>query len=179
MPQKIDFRFLKEGTYTIKLTVEQRDGGVAGDESVKLYNPYVVNRRYGPIWGGLGDNPTGRTAIATRYMTVIVGNGNENGNGGNGVISGINNYAQGEEASVTTYPNPAHDMLYMNITGMEGLTHITITDAAGKVVAAYSEDLLNSESTLNYSLATFAQGIYFLNVHNNDTVITKKFIVTK
>ena len=173
MPQKIDFRFLQTGTYTIKLYVENRIGGTAHNTE-GLYNPYVVNRRFGPFWGGRGDNPTGRELIVARYMTVIVG-----GAGSSPVISSIDDYAQNAEPSVVTYPNPAHDMIYLNINGMEGNTRITITDVAGKVVANHNENLLNNETTLNYSVATFAQGIYFLNVYNNGTVITKKFVVTK
>ena len=173
MPQKVDFRFLQPGTYTIKFFVENRIGGTAHNTE-GLYNPLVVNQSYGPFWGGRGDNPTGRETIVARYMTVIVG-----GAGSNPVINGIEEYAESTEPTIVTYPNPAHDMIYMNINGMVGNTHITITDAAGKVVANYNENLLNSETTLNYSVAQFAQGIYFLNVYNNGTVITKKFIVTK
>lgn len=174
MPQKVDFRFTQAGTYTIKFYVEERIGGTAGSYW-GLYNPFVVHRQQGPIWGGRGDNPTDKNTIAARYMTVIVGEGA----GSSPVINGIDEYAESAEPTVSTYPNPARDMLYLNINGMDGLTHITITDAAGKVVAVYDENLLNSENTLNYSVAQFAQGIYFLNVYNNDTVITKKFIISK
>ena len=176
IPQKIEFNFTEPGTYTIKFYVEQRNGNNAGDYW-GIYNPYMSNRHYGPIWGGRGDNPTSKDTISARYMTVIVSGEATTTN--NPAISSIEDYANAAEPVVTTYPNPAYDMLYLNINGMEGLTNITITDAAGKVVATYSENLLNSESTLNYSVAKFAQGIYFLNVYNNDTVITKKFIVTK
>ena len=176
MPQKIDFRFSQAGTYIIKFFVEERIGGSAGSYW-GLYNPFVLHRQQGPIWGGRGDNPTGKNTIAARYMTILVGEGTTSD--GNPVISTIDDYSQANEPTVTTYPNPARDMLYLNINGMDGLTHITITDAAGKVVAVYDENLLNSENTLNYSVAKFAQGIYFLNVYNNDTVITQKFIISK
>ena len=178
MPQKVEFNFLKEGTYVMKFFVEERTGG-SNNNYAGLYNPYILNNRQGPFWGGRGDNPTGRETLAARYMTVIVSQNTSDGGSGSGVISNIEEYAQATEPNVTTYPNPTHDVIYMNLTGMEGMTDITITDAAGKVVANYRENLLNSETTLNYSVAKFAQGIYFLNVYNNGTVITKKFIVTK
>jgi len=176
IPQKIEFNFAEEGTYTIKLFVEERTGGSRGQEW-GIYNPYIKGRSYGPIWGGLGDNPTGRDTLTARYMTVIVSESATTTS--NPVITGVEDYTANAEPVVTTYPNPARDMLYMDIKGMEGMAYITITDATGKVVANYNENLLNSETTLNYSVANFAQGIYFLNIHNNDTVITKKFIVTK
>jgi len=176
IPQKIEFNFNEPGTYTIKLHVESRTGGTAG-QYWGIYNPYVVQRQFGPIWGGRNDNPTGRDTITARYMTVIV---DEQYANSNPVISSIEDYTTtNAEPVITTYPNPARDMLYLNIKGMEGQTFITITDAAGKVVANYNENLLNSETTLNYSVAKFAQGVYFLNIHNDDNVITKKFIVTK
>ena len=176
MPQKVEFNFPEAGTYTIKFFVEQRNGVVTGN-IWNIRNPRVVHGQNGPIWGGLGDNPTSRDTITARYMTVIVSG--ESTTASNPAISAIEDYASDAEPVVTTYPNPAHTTLYLDIKGMEGVTYITITDATGKVVASYNENLLNNETTLNYSVAKFAQGIYFLNIQNSDNVITKKFIVTK
>ena len=174
MPQKVEFNFSKPGTYVIKFYVEKRLGTTTYEPNHwGIYNPYVLNGTQ-PEWGGLGDSATSRQTIVARYMTVIVGEP-----GSNPAISSIDEYTKPAEPTVNTYPNPAHEMLYLDINGMEGRTFITITDAAGKVVARFQENLLDSETVLNYSVATFAQGIYFLNVQNNDTVITKKFIVTK
>ena len=175
MPHKVDFNFTKPGTYNIKFVVEERTGGDAGTYW-GIYNPYAVGRNSGPIWGGRNDNPTGRETIVARYMTVIVGEGNTSNNP---VINSIEEYTQNTEPTVTAYPNPTREMLYLDIDGIEGETYFTITDATGKVVTKYSENLLGGKTTLNYSVAKFAQGVYFLNVQNDDTVITKKFIVTK
>ena len=57
--------------------------------------------------------------------------------------------------------------------------YITITDAQGKVVRTIDANLSGSEETLTYSVADFAQGMYFLNVRNNDTVVSQKFVVTR
>ncbi len=175
MPQKVNFNFSEPGVYTIKFFVEKRNGGSAG-QYWGFYNPFIVNSHWGPVWGGRGDNPTSRDTIAARYMTVIV---SDNYVGNNPVITNIEDYATESEVSVNTYPNPANDVLNLDIRGMEGITDITITDATGKVVRTYSENLLFNETTLTYNVANFAQGIYFINVRNNDTIITKKFIVTK
>ena len=70
-------------------------------------------------------------------------------------------------------------LLNLSISGMEGNTRITITDATGKLVRVYEENLLGNDATLTYDIATFSQGIYFINVYNNETILTNKFIVTK
>ena len=112
--------------------------------------------------------------IAARTFTVIV---NETGTAPSGAPAGIGEYA--EEASVSTFPNPVNDQLNIRISGMSGETLITITDAQGKVVRTINTELYGGEEVLTYSVADFAQGIYFLNVRNSDTVVAQKFIVTK
>ena len=176
MPQKIQFTLMKEGTYTFKFTVEERVESTGG-QTWGFYNPYVVNGAYGPIWGGRGDTYTGKKTISSRVMTVIVG---ETGStSSTPIITSIDNYANNTVPTVTTFPNPARDLLNLNISGMEGNTRITITDATGKLVRVYDEHLLGNDATLTYDIANFSQGIYFINVYNNETILTNKFIVTK
>jgi hypothetical protein len=176
MPQKIQFNFTQPGTYTIKFTVEERVESTGG-QTWGFYNPYVVNGAYGPLWGGRGDTYTGKKTIASRNMTVIVGEAGSTPS--TPIVTNIDNYANNTVPTVTTFPNPARDLLNLNISGMEGNTRITITDATGKLVRVYEENLLGNDATLTYDIATFSQGIYFINVYNNETILTNKFIVTK
>ena len=176
MPQKIEFNFAEPGVYTIKFTVEERVNSTTGNWW-GLYNPSVVNGGRGPVWGGRNDEYDGKQTLTARNMTVIVGGAGTTTS--NPIVTSIDNYANNTVPTVTTYPNPARDLLNLNISGMEGNTRITITDATGKLVAVYNENLMGSESTLTYDIANFAQGIYFLNVYNNETILTNKFIVTK
>ena len=176
MPQKIQFNFTQSGTYTIKFTVEERLESTGG-QTWGFYNPYVVNGAYGPLWGGRGDTYTGKKTITSRNMTVIVGEAGSTPS--TPIVTNIDNYLNNTVPTVTTFPNPARDLLNLNISGMEGHTRITITDATGKLVRVYDENLLGNDATLTYDIATFSQGIYFINVYNNETILTNKFIVTK
>ena len=176
MPQKIEFNFAEAGVYTIKFTVEERVNSTTGNWW-GLYNPSVVNSGRGPVWGGRNDEFDGKQTITARNMTVIVGGAGSTTS--NPIVTSIDNYTNNTVPTLTTYPNPARDLLNLNISGMEGNTRITITDATGKLVAVYNENLTGSESTLTYDIAKFSQGIYFLNVYNNETILTNKFIVTK
>ena len=181
IPNKVTFTGLENGTYTLKLKAELRTYNENAEENDELginrngiFNPYVVGRKYGHVWGGYGDMPIGREVIASRSFTIIV---NEDGVNPNAAPTAISEYS--DEASVRTYPNPVNDQLNLCISGMSGQTVITITDAQGKVVRVINTDLAGSTETLTYSVADFAQGMYFLNVRNNDTVVSQKFVVTR
>ena len=180
IPNKVNFTGLENGTYTLKLKAELRiydpnaEEEDLGTNRNGIYNPYIVGRKYGHVWGGYGDMPIDREVIAARTFTIIV---NEDGEAPSDAPAAINEY--GNEASVSTYPNPVNDQLNLRISGMSGQTVITITDAQGKVVRTLNAELTGSEETLTYSVADFAQGMYFLNVRNNDTLVSQKFVVTR
>ena len=182
IPNKVTFTGLENGTYTLKLKAELR----IYDENAEpielginrngIYNPYIVNRRYGHLLGGYNDMPIDRRVIAARTFTIIV---NEDGTAPNvqGAPMSVSEYSN--TASVRTYPNPVNDQLNLVIKGMEGNTQITITDAQGKVVRVINTELDGSAEVLTYSVADFAQGIYFLNVRNSEKVLSQKFVVTR
>ena len=173
IPNQVTFTPLESGTYTLKLMAELRNS-TGGTNRNGIYNPYIVGRKYGHLWGGYGDRPGEKEVIAARSFTIIV---NENGAAPSGAPMDVNDYA--EEASVTIFPNPASDQLNIVILGMEGATSVTITDARGKVVRTINTNITSGEEVLTHSVADFAQGIYFINVRNSDNVISKKFVVTR
>ena len=175
IPNKVTFTALQNGTYTFKLKLEDRHS-TNGTNRNGIYNPYIVNRKYGHIWGGYNDRVGTREVLAAHTFTVIV---NETGTAPSHAqaCTGVNDY--GSEASVATFPNPVNDLLNIRISGMSGQTAITVTDAQGKVVRTVSADLYGGEEILTYSVADLAQGIYFLNVRNSDTVLSQKFVVTR
>ena len=175
IPNKVTFTGLENGTYTLKLKAELRNSDPeTGTDRNGIYNPYIVNRRYGHILGGYGDTVGTKEVIAARNLTIIV---NEDGVNPSGAPAAINEYSH--EASVRSFPNPVNDQLNLVINGMEGNTQITITDAQGKVVRVINAELTGGTEVLTYSVSDFAQGIYFLNVRNSEKVISQKFIVTK
>ena len=173
IPNKVTFTGLENGTYTLKLKAELRNS-TDGTDRAGIYNPYIVNRKYGHLLGGYGDTIGQKEVIAARNMTIIV---SEDGMNPSGAPAAINEYSN--EASVQSFPNPVNDQLNLVINGMEGNTQITITDAQGKVVRVINAELTGSTEVLTYSVAEFAQGIYFLNVRNSEKVISQKFVVTR
>ena len=114
---------MENGTYTLKLKAELRHS-TGGTNRTGIYNPYIVGRKYGHLWGGYNDRPGNREVIAARTFTIIV---NETGTNPNGAPMAVNEYAEG--ASVMAFPNPVNDQLNLRISGMSGATVITITDA--------------------------------------------------
>ena len=173
IPNKVTLTGLENGTYTLKLKAELRHS-TGGTNRTGIYNPYIVGRKYGHLWGGYNDRPGNREVIAARTFTIIV---NETGTNPNGAPMAVSEYAEG--ASVMAFPNPVNDQLNLRISGMSGATVITITDAHGKVVRTLNTELYGGEEVLTYSVADFAQGMYFINVRNSDTLVSEKFVVTR
>ena len=173
VPNKVTLTGLENGTYTLKLKAELRHS-TGGTNRAGIYNPYIVGRKYGHLWGGYGDRPGDKEVIAARTFTIIV---NETGTNPNGAPMAVNEYVEG--ASVMAFPNPVNDQLNLRISGMSGATVITITDAQGKVVRTLNTELYGGEEVLTYSVADFAQGMYFINVRNSDTLVSEKFVVTR
>ena len=176
IPNMVSFTALENGTYTLKLKAELRNS-TGGTNRAGIYNPFIVNRRYGHLWGGFGDVPGDKEIIAARTFTIIV---NEDGAAPQTATTAPNAISEySNNASVSTYPNPVNDQLNLVVKGMEGNTQITITDAQGKVVRVINAELTGSDEVLTYNVSDFAQGVYFLNVRNNEKVISQKFVVTQ
>ncbi len=175
MPNKIEYTFSQPGTYTLKLVVEERVGGTAGTVNKAIYNPYYVDRRIGPLYGGKGNIPASRNQIASRSVNIVVAGPQT---APSPAPTGIEENA-GTTTRVEAYPNPVRDQLNLRIEGMEGATTVTITDAQGKLLQVVEENLLDNEATLTYNVKDLAQGIYFIYVRNNGHTIAKKFVVTR
>ena len=175
IPNKVTFTGLENGTYTLKLKAELRHS-TGGTNRAGLYNPYIVGRKYGHLWGGYNDRPGNREVIAARTFTIIVNETGTNPQHSNATTD-IADYSN--EASVMAFPNPVNDQLNLRISGMSGAAVITITDAQGKVVRTLNTELYGGEEVLTYSVADFAQGMYFINVRNSDTLVSEKFVVTR
>lgn len=85
-----------------------------------------------------------------------------------------------EANKVNVYPNPATDVVSMELDLVENLNNavVRIVDLnARNVMEVTYEDL--SSQTLNYSVANLAAGTYFLKIQSDKGYITKKFTVVK
>jgi hypothetical protein len=76
--------------------------------------------------------------------------------------------------SINLYPNPVSDVLYMQAGGLIN-TDIAIYNSMGKLVYSESNMDLNHEQKLDISHLN--SGIYFVNIHSDSFVSTKKIIV--
>ncbi|MBL0315512.1 MAG: T9SS type A sorting domain-containing protein [Flavobacteriales bacterium] len=65
---------------------------------------------------------------------------------------------------VVVYPNPASQILYLNLIENHPQTVVNIYDLTGRIIAA--ESIVNNNSTASISISTLAPGIYFAEVNH-------------
>ncbi|MDZ4757905.1 MAG: T9SS type A sorting domain-containing protein [Bacteroidota bacterium] len=72
------------------------------------------------------------------------------------------------------YPNPAKDMLNLELGNLEGNVYIAITDIQGKNI--YTQ-IYSTCNNVTIQTSTFKSGIYILNVTSDKNTITHKIII--
>jgi len=75
--------------------------------------------------------------------------------------------------NINIYPNPAGNLV--TLTNLSNNSAVNITDLAGKQV--YSTIANTTELSIN--TASFANGVYLVNVTNNGVVAIKKLVISK
>ena len=82
-------------------------------------------------------------------------------------------------SSVTIYPNPAGNELFITVKGLEKNLGLTITDVDGKV--RYSESLgdLGAEYSKKIDVTGYSAGIYFINLANGTRYFAGKFVIRR
>jgi len=95
--------------------------------------------------------------------------------GENSVNTGIN--AIDFEKTVTVYPNPSAGNFTVEIqSSVQGNVTIDVVNSIGEVVYALTESSLN-DGSVNINLHNVAEGVYFVRVHANGQVATKKLVI--
>jgi hypothetical protein len=81
-------------------------------------------------------------------------------------------------ASVNIFPNPATDVVNIEVNGLEEDLHVTIMDITGRVVF---EDVETSSSNYSkaISLGDYSTGIYLVRLTSGDKEATKKIQINK
>jgi hypothetical protein len=71
------------------------------------------------------------------------------------------------------YPNPTHDILFIDVESFSTLAQIKITDLIGKIV--YEQKIEGVKTKVSTSI--FNKGIYFVSLIDGNRIETSKFIV--
>jgi len=81
---------------------------------------------------------------------------------------------------VQVYPNPSNgDNVRMSFDNIEGTTTIKVVTLNGKVMFEAKADISSTKNTFQLPDLNLAPGVYFVQVINNDAVLTKKMIIQK
>lgn len=85
---------------------------------------------------------------------------------------------QPDPYSLNIYPNPASDILNINITnGMDGIYDLTLIDLLGKEVFRSSKQIPGTTQTY-INIADYPNGVYFVKVSNNQTSVCKRILIS-
>lgn len=84
----------------------------------------------------------------------------------------INNTNIANYNSVTVYPNPANDLLNIDMPRQGMTTYFTIYDVKGQVAKEWANETKVSVSDLT-------SGVYFLKVSNGQMITTKRFVISR
>lgn len=81
------------------------------------------------------------------------------------------------EANVSTkiYPNPASDIVLLEIEGLRTKADVIVIDLASKVIRNYNID--KGENKLEIDVKNFAKGVYNVLVQNKEINISKKLVL--
>lgn len=78
------------------------------------------------------------------------------------------------EAFAELYPNPSHDQLQLQVSGIAGGYRISVVDATGRLVM---ESAGNADTAVTLDVSGLAEGVYVIQVSGDDGhVLTKKFM---
>lgn len=138
-------------------------------EKIKATGNSTAIENYNYIDVVTGINPT-PTAIFYRLQTV-----DKNKNTNYSKIIRLANDAT-STSSLSIYPNPAHDALYVKTGAVSGPVVITITDASGKKLLMQQDSQSVSGQNITVNTSTLAAGIYILQIKHNSETETLKFI---
>lgn len=161
--------FSQPGVYTITYDLVGADASCNITDNSTNYVP-------GFSYGGSGFQFCNNTTVmASNVMTINVG--------GNAIPDepvlepvAINTNTM----DVNVYPNPSSgENITMNFKNIEGKTTINIVTLNGKKLYTYETIVNSTKKQFEINSLDLAPGIYFIQVVNNNAVLTKKLIIQK
>jgi hypothetical protein len=80
--------------------------------------------------------------------------------------------------NIKIYPNPAKDFVTVNINEFDGeLNEINLINVQGQII--YTLNTKNQSKIFDLKTNSFSEGIYMLQLHTSNGILTKKLIITK
>lgn len=73
-------------------------------------------------------------------------------------------------SAISIYPNPAKDIIYIDLKGIEGTTKVRMTDINGRTVFSTEQN----KAVINIDLKSMARGIYLIQVMTGNELIHQK-----
>ncbi|NMH86946.1 T9SS type A sorting domain-containing protein [Flavivirga algicola] len=77
--------------------------------------------------------------------------------------------------SINLYPNPAKSIFYINNKSAISLEKAVIYDVSGRLINEYN--ISNGSRTNSINVTGVSKGIYFVNIHSDRAMITRKMIL--
>ena len=147
------------GTYKIKFELVQMTGGQDF--------PLTYGNNFQRFGGKLAE--VTNVVYDTKTLTFTSGNTAQNP-----AITGIaDNDGNGD--GFVLYPNPARDRAVLTLGHVSEGAFIVVTDVNGKEV----HRAIVTDSRIEFNVATWTEGVYFVTLRDNDRIVTKKLVVTK
>jgi hypothetical protein len=88
----------------------------------------------------------------------------------------------GSNGTITLFPNPANDVVNINLNNLSSEAHLKIYDEFGKLVFAqtYAKGAPHATNTITLNLKDMlANGVYFVDINSNGTNFKQKLIVSQ
>ncbi|WP_338792617.1 PA14 domain-containing protein [Bernardetia sp. MNP-M8] len=88
------------------------------------------------------------------------------------------NVTKNSETTITAYPNPAKDILYVRVDKIEqNEVTIELLSSLSQTVKKTNYSTIKGNNTFEMNIQGLASGVYFLKIYNGKEVIVKKIII--
>ena len=77
--------------------------------------------------------------------------------------------------AISIFPNPAKEQFYIKNGSLINLEKVAIYDISGRLISEYN--ISNTSRTKTINLVGVSKGIYFVNIHSDEAMITRKMVL--
>lgn len=166
-----------DGDYKIVVTLNKRGGTL---------NPsmnYTWNLALPVMVGGNSSTIAGEYATTEIYFHVeassspVIHMPTTDPIGGDVVISSSKDAAP----TANVFPNPARDLVQVELSGFEGETSVMLSSPSGVVLQNINLNIVDTDATpiVKINTGDYAQGVYMITARNKETIITKRVVIIK